>query len=57
MGVVKFRENFKTITTDNGSEFKDYNGIERSYTESGIARTSQYYCKRIALGKEEQMRI
>ncbi len=45
MGVVKFREIFKTITTDNGSEFKDYNGIERSYTESGIARTSQYYCE------------
>jgi len=44
MGVVKFREVFKTITTDNGSEFKDYKGIERSFTNSTIARTKQYYC-------------
>jgi IS30 family transposase len=43
-GVVNFRETFKTITTDNGSEFADYEGIEESYTGSSIPRTSQYYC-------------
>ena len=44
MGVVEFRETFKTITTDNGSEFKDYEGIEQSYTKSSLPRTTQYYC-------------
>lgn len=43
MGVKKFRKHFKTITTDNGSEFKDFEGIERSYTKSSIPRTSHYY--------------
>src|SRR6056297_642142 len=43
-GVVNFRKIFKTITTDNGSEFKDYEGVEQSFTESSIPRTSQYYC-------------
>lgn len=43
-GVVKFRKIFKTITTDNGSEFKDYEGIEESFTGSSIPRTKQYYC-------------
>jgi len=44
MGPVVFREAFKTITTDNGSEFKDYKGIECSFTKSSIYRTKQYYC-------------
>jgi len=44
MGPVVFREAFKTITTDNGSEFKDYEGIERSFTKSSIKRTKMYYC-------------
>lgn len=43
-GVLSFRERFKTITTDNGSEFKDYESIEQSYTKSNIPRTKQYYC-------------
>lgn len=43
LGVLKFRETFKTITTDNGSEFLDYKGIERSYTRSKKPRTRQYY--------------
>ena len=43
-GVVNFRETFKSITTDNGSEFADYEGIEESYTGSSIPRTSLYYC-------------
>ena len=44
MGVVKFRETFKSITTDNGREFYDYEGIEESFTKSSIKRTKVYYC-------------
>jgi len=43
MGVVKFRTTFKTITTDNGSEFLDWKSIEKSYSGSKIKRTIQYY--------------
>lgn len=43
IGVRKFRDLFKTITTDNGKEFYDYEGIETSFTGSDIPRTSQYY--------------
>ncbi len=41
-GSEMFKKIFKTITVDNGSEFSDYSGIERSI--SGGARTSVYYC-------------
>ena len=44
MGPVIFRNSFKTITTDNGSEFKDYEGIETSFTGSSIPRTKKYFC-------------
>lgn len=43
IGVVKFRETFKTITTDNGAEFRNWKSIEQSYTGSKKARTTQYY--------------
>ena len=43
IGVVKFREAFKTITTDNGGEFKNWEIIERSYTGSKKKRTNQYF--------------
>ena len=43
LGVVKFRETFKTIITDNGSEFLNWEAIEKSYTGSKIKRTTQYY--------------
>jgi len=42
-GVIEFRKVFKTITTDNGSEFLNYEGIEKSYTGSKIQRTKQYF--------------
>lgn len=42
-GVVNFRNTFKTITTDNGSEFLNYEGIETSYTKSKKLRTNQYF--------------
>jgi len=37
-----FRKVFKSITVDNGSEFSDYKGLERSIY--GGKRTSVYYC-------------
>jgi IS30 family transposase len=43
IGVVKFRETFKTITTDNGSEFRNWKIIEKSYTGSKKTRTTQYF--------------
>ena len=43
IGVVKFREIFKTITTDNGAEFRNWKIIEKSYTGSKKARTMQYF--------------
>lgn len=43
IGVVQFRERFKTITTDNGAEFRNWKLIEQSYTGSKKARTSQYF--------------
>lgn len=44
MGVVNFRKSFKSITTDNGREFYDYDRIEESFTKSSIKRTEVYYC-------------
>ncbi len=43
IGVRKFRKLFKTITTDNGREFYDYEGTEESFTKSNIPRTEHYY--------------
>lgn len=43
MGEKKFREVFKTITVDNGSEFSDYKGMERS-RRNKKNRTKIYYC-------------
>lgn len=39
----KFRNIFKSITVDNGSEFSDYEGMERS-RRSNKKRTKVYYC-------------
>lgn len=43
-GFDSFRENFKTITIDNGTEFLNMIGIERSLTRPGCLRTTAYYC-------------
>ena len=40
---ASFSEIFKTITVDNGSEFADCEGIEKSCRRSG-SRTTLYYC-------------
>ena len=39
----EFKEKFKTITVDNGSEFLDYKGIERSIRNDGMKRVNLYY--------------
>lgn len=42
LGLDGFRSLFQTITTDNGCEFLDYNGIIKSLC--GSDRTDMYYC-------------
>lgn len=42
-GMRRFKQIFKTITVDNGSEFSDCKGMERSCTGQG-ERTHMYYC-------------
>lgn len=39
-----FREIFKTITVDNGSEFANWEGIEASWYKNGGQRTKVYFC-------------
>ena len=39
-----FREIFKTITMDNGVEFSDWEGIERSFYKKGGKRSKVYFC-------------
>ena len=40
----KFKSIFKSITVDNGSEFSDYNGLQRSIYGKNNVRTVVYYC-------------
>lgn len=39
-----FKRIFKTITVDNGTEFSDYEGIERSIYGKNHKRTEVYFC-------------
>ena len=39
-----FQKVFRTITVDNGSEFADVEGMERSILEEGGKRVQLYYC-------------
>jgi len=43
IGIKKFRKMFLSITVDNGGEFSDCEGIERSYRGKS-KRTTVYYC-------------
>lgn len=43
-GVDMFKRIFKTITVDNGKEFSDVEGLQRSAIRRGEARTKLYYC-------------
>lgn len=42
-GAESFKKIFKTITADNGTEFKDYSGIETSVFNRKKKRTTIYY--------------
>lgn len=44
IGTNQFRATFKTITTDNGVEFLDFQGIEKGYRNKSKRRTTIYYC-------------
>lgn len=43
-GAEMFAQVFKTITVDNGSEFADVKGLQRSALNEGEKRTQVYYC-------------
>lgn len=43
-GTRRFRAIFKSITVDNGSEFQDCEGMERSFRGSAEPRTKMFYC-------------
>ncbi|WP_418615816.1 IS30 family transposase [[Ruminococcus] torques] len=43
-GAEMFKKVFKTITVDNGSEFADAEGLQRSILNEGEQRTHVYYC-------------
>lgn len=43
-GADMFKKVFKTITVDNGSEFADVRGLQRSIVNEGEKRTQVYYC-------------
>lgn len=45
IGIKRFREMFKSITVDNGSEFLDWRSLEKTCVSSrDILRTQIYYC-------------
>ena len=45
MGFKRFQEIFKSMTVDNGSEFLDWRGLERSsVSRREVSRTQIYYC-------------
>jgi IS30 family transposase len=44
MGTERFREMFRSITVDNGSEFANCEGMQMSAIAPGEKRTDVYYC-------------
>lgn len=40
----KFRQVFKTITVDNGSEFADFDGMQKSAADESEKRVDVFYC-------------
>ena len=43
-GRQQFKKLFKSITVDNGVEFSDYEGLEKSVYDETEKRTNVYYC-------------
>lgn len=44
MGAKTFASVFRTITVDNGSEFSDFEGMQKSALRKRTPRTTVYYC-------------
>lgn len=44
LGEKKFRKTFKSITVDNGTEFSDWEKMEKSRRNKKMPRTKIYYC-------------
>ena len=44
LGSKKFRDTYKTITCDNGVEFLNFEGLEKSIRNKKTKRTTIYYC-------------
>ena len=44
IGAKTFRNKYKTITCDNGVEFLNFDGMEKSYRNKKLKRTTIYYC-------------
>ena len=44
LGAVRFRREFKTVTCDNGCEFLDVAGLEKSCLNKKLSRTKVYFC-------------
>lgn len=44
IGAKRFKETFKTVTTDNGSEFLNFENLEQSCINKNTKRTQIYYC-------------
>jgi IS30 family transposase len=45
LGIKRFKQMFKSITVDNGSEFLDWRNLERSsVSKRNVLRTQIYYC-------------
>ena len=44
LGVQNFRKQYSSITVDNGSEFADVEGLEKSCRSVSRNRTKMYYC-------------
>lgn len=42
--IYRFRKIFKSITVDNGVEFSDFDGLERSSFDRAKKRTNVFYC-------------
>lgn len=51
IGLIAFIERYKTITSDNGVEFLDFQKIQRSVQNPDVKRTTIYYCHPFCSGE------
>ena len=51
LGYDNFTATFKTITCDNGMEFLEFDGIEKSVKRKNQKRTTVYYCHTFCSGE------